>query len=129
MEIFNPGQDFNLLNWVEISSRLNSKPLFKMTLQLHVKISAQYTELQFQLGLAKPRWNFNPEWKFQIFHVVDIFFNPGWKFDTSHTWISCLYLKITHMWRRWGSPQNFFLALIEELEKQIIIKKTVEVGQ
>ena len=37
--------------------------------------------------------------------------------------------KITHMWRRWGTPQNFFLAFIDELEKQIIIKKTVEVGQ
>ena len=28
-----------------------------------------------------------------------------------------------------GTPQNFFLPLIDELEKQIIIKKTVEVGQ
>ena len=36
--------------------------------------------------------------------------------------------KITYMWRRWGTPQNFFLAFIDELEKQII-KKTVEVGQ
>ena len=35
--------------------------------------------------------------------------------------------KITHMWR-WGTPQNFFLAFIDELEKQII-KKTAEVGQ
>ena len=33
------------------------------------------------------------------------------------------------MWRRWSIPQNFFLAFIDELEKQIIIKKTVEVGQ
>ena len=33
------------------------------------------------------------------------------------------------MWRRWGTPQNFFLAFIDELEKQIISKKTVEVGQ
>ena len=37
--------------------------------------------------------------------------------------------KITHMWSRWGAPQNFFLAFIDELKKQIIIKKTVEVGQ
>ena len=37
--------------------------------------------------------------------------------------------KITHMWRRCGTPQNFFLAFIDELDKQIIIKKTVEVGQ
>ena len=37
--------------------------------------------------------------------------------------------KITHMWRRWGTPQSFFLGFINELEKQIIIKKTVEVGQ
>ena len=30
------------------------------------------------------------------------------------------------MWRRWGTPQNFCLAFIDELEKQIFIKKTVE---
>ena len=29
------------------------------------------------------------------------------------------------MWRRWGTPQNFFLAFTDELEKQTIIKKTV----
>ena len=55
MEIFNPGYHFNLLNRVEISSRLNGKLLFKMALQLHVKISTRYTELKFQLGLANPR--------------------------------------------------------------------------
>ena len=33
------------------------------------------------------------------------------------------------MWRRWGTPQNLFLEFIDELEKQIIIIKTVEVGQ
>ena len=38
-------------------------------------------------------------------------------------------VKVTHMWRRWGIPQNFFLAFIDQLGKQIIIKKTVEVGQ
>ena len=31
-----------------------------MTLQLHVKILTQYTELKCQLGLAKPGGNFNP---------------------------------------------------------------------
>ena len=35
--------------------------------------------------------------------------------------------KITHMWRR--IPQNFCLAIIDELEKQLFIKKTVEVDQ
>ena len=35
--------------------------------------------------------------------------------------------KITHMGRRWDTRQNFFLEFIDELEKQIIIKKTVEV--
>ena len=29
--------------------------------------------------------------------------------------------KITHMWRRWGTPQNFFWVFTDELEKQIII--------
>ena len=33
------------------------------------------------------------------------------------------------MRRRWDTPQNFFLALIDGLEKQILIKKTVKVGQ
>ena len=33
------------------------------------------------------------------------------------------------MWRRWDTPQNLFLAFIDELEKQIIIKKAVEVDQ
>ena len=28
-------------------------------------------------------------------------------------------IKITHIWRRWGTPQNFFLAFIGELEKQL----------
>ena len=39
--------------------------------------------------------------------------------------------KITHMWRMCGTSQNFFLAFVDELEKQIIItiKKTVKVGQ
>ena len=35
--------------------------------------------------------------------------------------------KITNMLRKWGTPQNFFLAFIDELEKQIIIRKTVEI--
>ena len=37
--------------------------------------------------------------------------------------------KIAHMWRRWGTPHNFCLAFIDELEKQLFIKKAVEVGQ
>ena len=49
-------------------------------------------------------------------------------------WFNCKIVfgshrkKITHMWRRWGTPQNFFSAFIDELEKQIITKKTVEVA-
>ena len=38
-----------------------------------------------------------------------------------HTQFSC--------GRRWGTPQNCYLAFIEELEKQLFIKKTVEVAQ
>ena len=30
------------------------------------------------------------------------------------------------MRKKWGTPQNFFLAFIDELEKQVIIKKIVE---
>ena len=29
----------------------------------------------------------------------------------------------------WGKPQNFCLTFIDELEKKLFIKKTVEVGQ
>ena len=90
MEIFNPGWNFNSLNRVEISSRLNSKLLYIATT---CKISTRYTELKFRLGLAKLRWNFSPGWKFQIFYIIDNFFNPVWKFDTTHKWIPCLYLK------------------------------------
>ena len=31
-------------------------------------------------------------------------------------------IKITHMWRRWSTPQNFFFAFIDELEKQLLKK-------
>ena len=31
--------------------------------------------------------------------------------------------KITHMQRRWGTPQNFCLTFIGEFEKQLFIKK------
>ena len=31
--------------------------------------------------------------------------------------------KMTHMWRRWGTAQDFFLAFIAELEKQLFIQK------
>ena len=30
--------------------------------------------------------------------------------------------KITHMWKRRGTPQNFSLALIDELERQLLKK-------
>ena len=33
------------------------------------------------------------------------------------------------MRRRWGTLQNFSLVFIDELEKQIFIKKTPEVSQ
>ena len=46
-------------------------------------------------------------------------------FDQRLTWKKLcqwkMQRKITHMWRRWGTLQNFFLAFIDELEKQIII--------
>ena len=30
------------------------------------------------------------------------------------------------MWRRWDTPQNFFLAFIDELEKQLFIKNLLK---
>ena len=44
MEILNPDWNFNSVYQVESSSRLNRKFLFKITLQLNVKISTRYTE-------------------------------------------------------------------------------------
>ena len=41
---------------------------------------------------------------------------------------SAVGLKIAHMWRKWDTPQNFCLAFIDELEKQLFIKKNVEVS-
>ena len=89
MEIFIPVWNFSLVCQVKISSRLNSKLHFKMTLQLHVKISILYTELKFQFVLTNRRWNLNRTWKFQVFHRI--FYNPGWKFDTENARISCFF--------------------------------------
>ena len=30
------------------------------------------------------------------------------------------------MWRMWGRPRTFFLAFIDELQKQIIIRKLLK---
>ena len=60
MGILNPELNFNSTNRVQISSRLNRKLLFKVTLQLHLKISTRYDKLNLQLGLANLRWNWNP---------------------------------------------------------------------
>ena len=35
--------------------------------------------------------------------------------------VCLMSIKITHMWRRWGTPPNFFMAVIVELGKHIII--------
>ena len=35
-------------------------------------------------------------------------------------------IKKSHTWKRWSTTQNFFLASIDELEKQLFIKKTVK---
>ena len=98
VEIFNLVWNFNLVFRVEIWCRLNRELLFKMTLQLHLKILNWYTELKFQLSLVNPRWNLNPLWKFQIFLIVNIFTDPGWKFNTTHARITCL-LFFKKRWR------------------------------
>ena len=43
-----------------------------------------------------------------------------------HSKIKISFEKITHIRRRWSTPQNFFLAIIDELEKQLIIKKLLK---
>ena len=63
-----------------------------------------------------------------LYQFLD-FFNAYITFKKKNVTVADHKLKITHMWRRWGTPQHLFLAFIGELEKQIIIKKTVEVGQ
>ena len=111
MKIFNLGWKFRLV------FRVNSKLLFKcfkMTLQLHVKVSTWYAELKFQLRLAKSRWNFNPGWKFQISHIIYIFSNPQWKYDTTRAQIPCLFLKKVKMATsqvhfKWTDDKSIFL--------------------
>ena len=93
MEISIPVWNFSLVYQVKISSRLKSKLHFKMTLQLHVKISILYTELKFQFVLTNRRWNVNQTWKFQVFHIIVIFSNPGWKFDTENARIFFFFFK------------------------------------
>ena len=59
METFNPGWTFILAYQVEILARRNSKLLFKMTFQLHVKNLARCTELKFQFGVLNWKNNNN----------------------------------------------------------------------
>ena len=44
---------------------------------MYVKMSTRYSESTFQLGLANLSYDLNIGWKFQIFHIIDIFSNPG----------------------------------------------------
>ena len=60
--------------------------------------------------------------KFLTWHQLD---DLPWN-DPHIKYFTILKKNITHMWRRWGTPQNFFSALIDELEKQIIIKKLLK---
>ena len=58
------------------------------------------------------RWTLN---------LVKISIYRNWNFKHSK--------KITRMWRRWGLFQNFCLTFIDELEEQLFIEKTIEVGR
>ena len=58
--------------------------------------------------------------------------DDSWSCEQLKKCVTDQYLerKNTQMWRRWGTPQFFFFfAFIDEFEKQLFIKKTVEVGQ
>ena len=122
MEIFNPGWNFNLLNRVEISSRLNSKLLFKMTLQLQVKISTRFSqpEMKFQPGIKIPdfpysRHFFQSGMKIWYFACVSsLFIFKKIKMATyKHFWFSLLtfikfsiYLRLLYFNLRWNFLQN-----------------------
>ena len=82
LEVFSSGWFFITGQRVEISSQLNSKFLFKMIFQLHVKISTRLA---------------NPGSKFQIFNIINIFSSPKWKFDPTIVQISCLSSKTVKM--------------------------------
>ena len=105
MEIFNPGWNFNSVYQVEISSRLNRKLLFKMTLQLHVKISIRF---------ANSRWNFNPRWKSQIFQIIDIFSNLKWKF-----FVYFQKIKMATSWSRfiWTDDKSYKMTIPWKIQK------------
>ena len=59
--------------------------------------------------------------------------DDSWSCEQLKKCVTDQYLerKNTQMWRRWGTPQFFFFffAFIDEFEKQLFTKKTVEVGQ
>ena len=45
-------------------------------------------------------------------------------FPTNLSLLPTIYRsKITHIWRRWGTPQYFCLSFINEIERQLFIKK------
>ena len=70
------------------------------------------------------KWNYlnNKKYLKIVYYIYNLHCNIK---NTNNTFsIEMIVKKITHMLKRWGTPQNFFLPFIDELEKQIIIKKT-----
>ena len=87
----------------------------------------------YKQPILKEQWNFNNF--LQILYrylrytdkLLDVFFllltvilsvlhkNPGKKIYLQKK----VHWKIIHMWRTWGTPQNFSLAFIDELKKTI----------
>ena len=60
------------------------------------------------------QWNVFIAWNISLYQVKRVC-NVYWKNK-----------KITQLWRRWGTPENFCLAFIDELEKQLFIKNLLK---
>ena len=55
-------------------------------------------------------------WRTEFFVILD-YFLPFYLNDNPASQNSEKMNKITHTWRRWGTPQNFLLAFIDEVWK------------
>ena len=93
LEIFNPGFNFNLLNRVEIWSRLKTTDIailckyFSSEYQVEISTRFSQTEMKFQLEIKIPNFPHNQH-----------FFQPGMKIWFCAIWVPCLFTKKQRWW-------------------------------